>query len=259
LRALFLLLLLVNLLFAAWALWVAPPPATAGHAVSPATPADTGTIRLLRELPAQPAMAAAAATVSLEDTDLACVSAGPFLERAAAEQAAAGLSRLGFATRLRTSREEVRVGTWVRLEGLATPEDAANAQTALLAAGLEEAYVLEEVGVGAVVSVGVYADPAKAGEAEAAVRAAGYEPRSAERLREEDVTWLDVDRQANGGLPSNEQLRAPVAGPPAELELRPCPALEAAAPPSPGPPAPAPEDPAGLPPVPGPAASVAPR
>jgi hypothetical protein len=259
LRALFLLLLLANLLFAAWALWVAPPTIAAGHAVPAPTAAGTGTIRLLRELPPQPATPPAAATVSLEDVDLACVSAGPFLERAAAEQIAAGLARLGFATRLRASREAVRVGTWVRLEGLATPEDAAIAQAALLAAGLDEAYVLEEEGVGTVVSVGVYADPDKAAEAEAAVRAAGLEPRSAERLREEDVTWLDVDRQANGGLPTNEQLRAPGIGRPAELELRPCPAAEDAAAAPAVPPAAAPDAPASVPPEPVPAASAATR
>jgi hypothetical protein len=37
------------------------------------------------------------------------------------------LSRLGFASRIRPAREEIRVGQWVRLENLATPEDAANA------------------------------------------------------------------------------------------------------------------------------------
>jgi hypothetical protein len=259
LRALFLLLLLANLLFAAWALWVAPPTVATGHAVPAPTAAGTGTVRLLRELPPQPETPPAAAAVSLEDADLACVSAGPFRERAAAEQAAAGLAQLGFATRLRESREGVPVGTWVRLEGLATPEDAANAQTALLAAGLAEAYVLEEEGVGTVVSVGVYADATKAAEAQAAVRAAGFEPRSAERLREEDVTWLDVDRQANGGLPTNEQLQASGVAGSMGLELRPCPAPDGAAAAPAVPPAAATDAPASVPPEPGPASPSAPR
>jgi hypothetical protein len=119
--------------------------------------------------------------------------------------------------------------------------------------------VLEEEGAGAVVSVGVYADPDKAAESEAAVRAAGFEPRSAERLREEDVTWLDVDRQANGGLPTNDQLRAPGIGRPAELELRPCPAAESEPAPPVVPPAVTPDDPVGVPPEPFPASSSASR
>lgn len=225
-RALFLMLLLANLLFAAWALWVAPPSAGAGY---PTAAVGEGTISLLREVPAPPPMTAGGAdTVALSDTELACVSAGPFLERSAAEQAAARLGELGFSVRLRDSREQVPVGTWLRLEGLATPEDASNAQAALRAAGLQDAYVLTEEGIGTVVSVGVYADPDKAAQAAAEVQAAGFEPVNAARLREEDVTWLEVDRQANGGLPEMEQLQASAPGRSSTLQLRPCPAASPA-------------------------------
>lgn len=221
-RVLFLMLLLANLLFAAWAIWVAPPPAGAGYPAAAASGDDA--IRLLREVPA-PAAAPEDGTdnVALSDADLACVSAGPFLERTEAEQAATRLGQLGFTVRLRESREPVAVGTWLRLEGLATPEDATNAQAALRAAGLPEAYVLTEEGVGTVVSIGVYTDPDKAAEAADAVRAAGFEPVNAARLREEDVTWLEVDRQANGGLPDMEQLQATAPGRSTTLQLRPCP------------------------------------
>jgi cell division septation protein DedD len=221
LRALFLILLLANLLFAAWAFWVAPSPAGAGY---PTAAVGEGTIRLLREVPAPPPVTTSGAdTVALSDGDLACVSAGPFLERSAAEQAAAQLGELGFSVRLRESREQVPVGTWLRLEGLATPEDASNAQVALRAAGLADAYVLTEEGIGTVVSIGVYADPDTAAQAAAAVQAAGFEPVNAARLREEDVTWLEVDRQANGGLPEMEQLQASAPGRSSTLQLRPCP------------------------------------
>jgi hypothetical protein len=227
LRVLFLMLLLANLLFAAWVIWVAPPPAGAGYPAA-AAPGD-GAIRLLREVPAPAAVPASSPdNVALSDADLACVSAGPFLERTEAELAATRLGELGFTVRLRESREQVAVGTWLRLEGLATPEDATNAQAALRAAGLPEAYVLTEEGIGTVVSIGVYTDPDKAAEAAAAVRAAGFEPVNAARLREEDVTWLEVDRQANGGLPDMEQLQATAPGRSTTLQLHPCP-------PAPGP------------------------
>lgn len=227
-RALFLLLLLANLLFAAWATWVAPRSAGAGYLTAAA---GKDSIRLLREVPVQPPVTPAAAdAVTLDDTSLACVSAGPFLERSSAEQAAAELGELGFRVRLRESREQVPVGTWLRLEGLATPEDANNAQAALRAAGLTDAYVLTEEGIGTVVSVGVYADPDKAAEAADRVRVAGFEPVNAPRLREEDVTWLDVDRQANGGLPAVEQLQATAPGQSSTLQLRPCPGEASPAP-----------------------------
>lgn len=221
-RVLFLMLLLANLLFAAWTIWVAPPPAGGGYPAA-AAPGDDA-IRLLREVPAPaPSPTGSTDNVALSDADLACVSAGPFLERTEAEQAANQLGQLGFTVRLRESREQVAVGTWLRLEGLATPEDATNAQAALRAAGLPEAYVLTEEGIGTVVSIGVYTDPDKAAEAAAAVRAAGFEPVNAARLREEDVTWLEVDRQANGGLPDMEQLQATAPGRSTTLQLRPCP------------------------------------
>lgn len=244
-RVLFLMLLLANLLFAAWAIWVAPQSAGAGYPTEAA--AGGNAIRLLSEVPAPAAAPATSGTdtVALSDADLACISAGPFLERAEAEQAADQLGQLGFTVRLRESREQVPVGTWLRLEGLATPEDAGNAQAALRAAGLADAYVLTEEGIGTVVSIGVYADPDKAAEAAEAARAAGFEPVNAARLREEDVTWLEVDRQANGGLPAMEQLQATAPGRSSTLQLRPCPEMPA---PPPTGASPVGESPAGGPP-----------
>jgi hypothetical protein len=227
-RTLFLLLLLANLLFAAWALWVAPPPPTAGSA----TPSATGsaTIQLLREVPApEVSQSQGEDLLALDDANLTCVSAGPFLARADAERTAARLGLLGFTVRLRDAREEVRVGHWVRLEGLATREDAENARAALQAAGLSDAYVLTEEGAGTVVSLGVLADADRAAETAAAARAAGFEPRTVDRLRTEDVTWLDVDRQANGGLPAIDELQLAEVGRQPALGLRPCPAAEPAA------------------------------
>ena len=50
-RALFLVLLLANILFFAWTRWVAPVPDAGGHA-TPSSP-DTRVIRLLREEPSR--------------------------------------------------------------------------------------------------------------------------------------------------------------------------------------------------------------
>lgn len=239
-RALFLLLLLANLLFVAWSFWVADPPSVAGVATTVAT--GPGSIRLLRELPG-PAQAADAGLAALADSDLACVSVGPYLEREEAERAAARLGELGYAVRLREGRDEVRVGQWVRIEGLATPEDAANAQAALQAAGLTEAYVVTDEQDGTVVSLGVHSDAARADATVAAARSAGFEPRVVDALRTADVAWLDVDRQASGGLPAPEQLQPPAPGRMVQLLLRPCPEGEPAGTPAVGAPADAmPED-----------------
>ena len=229
-RALVLLLLLANLLFAAWAWWIAPVrPQASGRPTPVAT--DAGTIRLLREAPA-PTDAGATegeAVVDLNDAALACVSAGPYLEPAQAQAAEARLQRLGFAVRLRESHESVRIGEWVRVENLATPEDAANALAQLQAAGISDAYLLGDEAPGNVISLGVFTDPARARQVAAVARAAGFEPRSVAREREADVFWLDIDRQASAGLPSTEQLGADTSQLP-PLELRRCPSADAAAP-----------------------------
>ena len=220
-RALVLLLLLANLLFAAWAYWVAPPPAPAEGRATPSA-MNTGEIRLLREAPVVSGDAARAG-LDLSDGALACVSAGPFLERGQAEQVESRLVRLGFAVRLRESREAVNVGDWVRVEDLATPEDAANALAQLQAAGIADAYVLTEEAPGTVISLGVFTEPARAEQVETIARMAGFAARTVERTREADVLWLDIDRQASAGLPSPEQLGAGAPDQRPAVGLRRCP------------------------------------
>jgi len=223
-RALFLLLLLANLLFAAWVHWVAPPRVTTvGRATPSATEANE--IRLLREAQVsdESADVADGAALDLADAALACVSAGPYLEQQLAAQAEARLQRLGFAVRLRESRENVRVGDWVRVEDLATPEDAANALAQLQAAGIPDAYVLTDEAPATVISLGVFTDTARAEQVSIIARMAGFEPRTIERLREADVFWLDIDRQASAGLPSLEQLGGDDPAQLPAVELRRCP------------------------------------
>lgn len=229
-RALFLLLLLANLLFAAWGYWVAPSRApTTGRATPSA--ADPTAIRLLREAGAPTSAAAGQgpAALDLADAALACVSAGPYLERPQAEQAEARLGRLGFVVRLRAARDTVRTGDWVRVEDLATPEDAANALAQLRAAGIADAYLLTEEAPGTVISLGVFTEPERAEQARTIAKMAGFEPHTVERSREADVFWLDIDRQASAGLPSLEQLGAEGVSPATGIGLRRCPTPEAAA------------------------------
>jgi hypothetical protein len=223
LRALFLLLLLANILFLAWARWVAPPPVLAGRP----TPASAGanSIRLVSEAPLAAELSSAVQATGLSDAaagGLACVSGGPFLDQATAGKAASRLERLGFTSRQRVSRDDVWVGQWVRVENLATADDAANALAALKAAGIADAYVLADEPPGNVVSLGVFGDPAKAAEASAAAQKAGFTTLTEDRFRPADVFWLDVDRQANEGLPGLEVFQGEGARS-TRVELRPCP------------------------------------
>jgi SPOR domain len=221
LRVLFLLLLLANVLFLAWSRWVVPvtpatidAPAAGGRELQP--------IRLRAESPDSSATAAD----DLSGADLlaaACVSVGPFIDPAHAAAANAQLERLGFTSRRRVSQDEVRVGYWVRVPNLATPADATNALATLQAAGFGDAYVVAEGEPDNTVSVGVYSDPRRAAEVSATVQKAGFTPETSDRLRRLEVLWLDIDRQANGGLPSLESLGPPPAGG-LPYDMRACPA-----------------------------------
>jgi len=215
-RALFLLLLLANILFLAWSRWIAPPPSLAGHA----TPSNRGAgeIRLLREAP----LAQELSSDPLLGQGVTCVSAGPYLDRAAAEQAAERLAGRGFTSRLRESRDEVWVGQWVRIQDLATPEDATNALAAIHAAGIADAYVLSDETPGNVVSLGVFESAERVEQVSAVARQAGFTPQAVDRFRTADVFWLDVDRRENAGLPGLEMLQAG-GEPRGRLELRTCP------------------------------------
>jgi len=223
-RVLFLLLLLANLLFLAWTRWVVPPAPAVLE--SPASSSDLQPIRLQSEASAAPeATTGAAEAVDSAPSLLAasCVSVGPFIDPAHADAASAQLGRLGFTSRRRVSQDEVRVGYWVRVPNLATPEDATNALAMLQAAGLSDAYIVAEGEPGNAVSIGVYADPRRAAEVAATAEQAGFTTETSDRLRTLEVLWLDIDRQANGGLPALESLDAPPEGG-LPYDMRACPA-----------------------------------
>lgn len=224
-RALFLLLLLANVLFLAWTRWVVPPSAPAARTAAVASQA-LQPIRLRSE-PAPGAAAGSPDPAAQNLRSASCVSVGPFIAPAHAEAATAQLERLGFSSRRRVAQDEVRVGYWVRVPGLATLADATNALATLRAAGLGEAYVVDGEEGGTTLSIGVYADAAKAAEVAKTVREAGFTPETSDRLRRLEVLWLDVDRQANGGLPATEDLGEPPAGA-LPYDMRACPAASGA-------------------------------
>lgn len=228
-RALFLALLLANLLFLAWSRWVVPPVPVARQA-GEATQTAPRSIRLREEARAGTAGAdgGPVADGAVDVAAATCVSVGPFADEAQATVAAGSLRRLGFDSRLRAAQDEVRVGYWVRVPDLTTPVDAANALAALRAAGLTDAYVIADATPGSSISIGVYSDAARAAAISETVGRAGFATQTSDRLRTQDVFWLDVDRQANGGIPVPEDVAAPASGA-LPLELRACPSAPAPA------------------------------
>jgi hypothetical protein len=219
-RTLALLLLLANLLFLAWGRWVAPHDAISPPSAAAGSP-QLQPIRLRGEPGAMPAATSGSQAGLLA---AGCVSVGPYAEPVQAESAAEELLRLGFSSRQRPATDDIRVGTWVRVTDFATPLDARNALAALHTAGFDEAELVTDPAVddAEVISVGVYADSDRAAEAAERVRQAGLAVETSDRRRTQDVVWLDVDRESNGGIPSLESLAPPPAGG-LPLELRACP------------------------------------
>lgn len=155
------------------------------------------------------------------------MSVGPFIDPAHAAAVTAQLERLGYSSRRRVAQEEVRVGYWVRVPKIASLAAATSTIAKLQRAGLGDATVVVGEEVGATVSVGVYADAGKAAEVAQAVQDAGFVPETSERLRTLEVLWLDIDRQANGGLPAMEDLGEPPVGA-LPYDTRACPAASSA-------------------------------
>jgi len=219
-RASFLILLLGNILFLAWSLWVAAP---ASSDLAPAPPGDPRSMQLTKEAAPHAAATGAAARPdrSARAAMATCVSFGPFANDASLTAASQRLEALGYAARRRSATDDVPAGQWVSVADLATPEDAANALNALRRSGLADAYVVTDSARGSTtISVGLFSDPAGAAEAADSVRRAGLQPRVTERMRTAEVTWLDIDRQANEGLPDI----ADVGGEHESLRVRACPA-----------------------------------
>ena len=218
-RASFLILLLGNILFLAWSLWVAAP---ASSDLAPAPPGDPSSMQLTKEAAPQ-AGAAAPPDRSSRAALATCVSFGPFADDASLAAASRRLEALGYAARRRTATDDVPAGQWVSVADLATPEDAANALNALRRSGLADAYVVTDSAPGSTtISVGLFSDPAGAAEAADSVRRAGLQPRVTERMRTAEVTWLDIDRQANEGLPDIADVGGDHASP--AIQVRACPA-----------------------------------
>ncbi len=214
LRVLFLLLLLANVLFLAWTRWVVPvtpatieSPAPGGRELQP--------IRLRTESP----NASAASRRRL----VRSWPAGRFLRerRAVHRSSACGrgqrATRSGSGSRAASASRRTRCAsatgcacrTWRRPRTPPTPWPPCRRPASATPTSWREGEPDNTV------SVGVYADPRRAAEVAATVEKAGFTPEISDRLRTLEVLWLDIDRQANGSLPSLDVARCAPGGRPA--------------------------------------------
>jgi SPOR domain len=229
-RNLFLLLVLVNLGFAAWHSWFATPAAAPEQRaastssvpsltlVSEAAPQPAAGSKPAADEPAADEPAASAPEPAAEPAPARCISVGPFREISQAATAAASLRAAGYEPSQRVAEGDIWVGYWVYIAGIPTREEA-NEKLALLQANdISDSYVTPG-DAGYLISLGVFSEIARAARRRGEVRALGLEPSVADRTRRGTVYWVDVSLAAGQTL-DLEALQTP--GRITRLEQRSC-------------------------------------
>ncbi|MBM4196703.1 MAG: SPOR domain-containing protein [Gammaproteobacteria bacterium] len=191
-RNLFLVLLLGNLLFWGWRVWVAPPELPA---MELRTPGKEPRIALL-----QPA---GGPTAGMSAASGDCWRVGPIADPAVADALRARLDRLGFSPVLRNESGQIWVGYWVQLEPVPTREEADAMVARLSAGGLPDAYVVQTQPTFAV-SLGVFRDRERADAVVATASSLGFRSQVGDRYRAGMQAWLTVRLPPGRKLPLQE-------------------------------------------------------
>jgi len=211
LRGLVVALLLANVGFFAWSMWVAEP-----RQRQPGPPSTAPRLTLGSE--AAPVVAEAAAPLQ---QDVGCVSIGPFLDLTEAAGASTSLRARGLVPRQRAAEGLVWAGFWVALENVASREDAAEIVERLRQSGMGDAYVMPSESDGTTVSLGLFSERARALRRSDEVQALGYRPTITERQRTGTVYWIDIDVRSGAQVPDPASLEG-AAGRILRLKLEPC-------------------------------------
>ncbi len=227
-RAVTLLLVLVNLGLLAWSRWVAPAPGPASRPVpasaerlalvkrddvvdlgvdDPASadvdpglanePEEAGEPAPPSEVPAE-----VAATIELAGSQLVviapgdqaqCASVGPFLDLAGAGEFAAAVRARGLQPSQRLIASDVWVGYSVMLPPMRSREEARAVAAALREAGIEDLYIEPGGALRNAISLGLFSQRAGADRHAGRIRALGYEPQIRDRTRTADVYFVDFE------------------------------------------------------------------
>ena len=207
-RALIVILVFANLLFAAWALQIdRPVGAPAARDISHLT-------RLVLATEPRPGGAGKAR----------CVSVGPFADLTLAAAAASLLQSRGFTPTQRDEPGQDLVAYWVYLDNVSSETQANRLLQKLRASGLTDAHVMPVTATEATrrVSVGLFSEKEGAERRARQVKALGLTPMLTEQHQSQATYWVNVTQTAPGQNVSTEGLLPPAAAG-AHLEIRDCP------------------------------------
>jgi hypothetical protein len=156
-----------------------------------------------------------------------CISVGPFRDMSETAHAASILRSGGYDPRQRVADGEVWAGVWVYLPLPATRVAAEQILAKLKSSGIDDALEMPGPNDGSVISLGLYSEPKRAQARIAQAQALGFNPGIADRKRNGNVYWIDIDLKPTDGMLNPSDLQGE-SGRIVRLEVKGCPAAAGA-------------------------------
>jgi hypothetical protein len=153
-----------------------------------------------------------------------CISVGPFRDVSEAAHAASTLRGGGYDPRQRVADGEVWAGVWVYLPLPSARPVAEQTLAKLKAGGIDDALEMPGPNDGSVISLGLYSEPKRAQIRVAQVQALGFNPGIADRKRNGNVYWIDIDLKPTDSLLNPSDLQGE-SGRIVRLEVKGCPSV----------------------------------
>jgi len=195
-RNLLLLLLLANILYFVWGLFVEEPAETG---VAVVDESDLGPpLAVSRNTVAEAATSVGAVLGSGKPSDLAavvgrsCVTIGPFKTNADADGALAEYEREGMRASVRTTQGEVFIGHWVQIRNIPDRETGNAMLEKLKAGGLGDAYLVPTDDEGLKISLGLFGEMSRAERIELQAKSLDLPADIMPRTREATVFFVDI-------------------------------------------------------------------
>ncbi len=208
-RAVLLVLLLINLAFFAWSQWLAPKD----DAALPASP----------KVNAPRLQLASEAGGVVDTTGDRCVTVGPFPNSELAARARVALTDAGYSSVPREVQTRDVDGFWVFLEAPSTPAGEKRLLDRLRRGGIADAQAVGE-GAERRISLGVFSEEARAFAQSERVAKLQLLPQIEAREKDTTSIWLDLQLKSDATLREGQSFKAGES----ELEFRTCPPPEPA-------------------------------
>jgi hypothetical protein len=154
-----------------------------------------------------------------------CISVGPFRDVSETAHAASILRSGGYDPRQRVADGEVWAGVWVYLPLPVTRAVAEQTLAKLKAGGIDDALEMPGPNEGSVISLGLYSEPKRAQSRVAQAQALGFNPALADRKRNGNVYWIDIDLKPTDSLLNPADLQGE-SGRIVRLEVKGCPSAD---------------------------------